>query len=112
MVQTSLGAKSNPWIAYMKQCRLNYNSVKSETKPSEIDERTQESQIKKPSKRGAVVENRTGDDGTRTAKRTKTTRTVQGVKDPNDFRTLATFLPGPNPDDGSRSAVKASTVQS
>ena len=46
MVQTSLGAKSNPWIAYMKQCRLNYNSVKSEMKPSEIDGMTQESQIK------------------------------------------------------------------
>jgi hypothetical protein len=104
MVQTSLGAKSNPWIAYMKQCRLNYNSVKSETKPSEIDGMTQESQIKKPSKRGAVVENRTSDEGideTRPAKRSKTTKPVQGVKDLNGFRTLATFLPGPNADDGS-----------
>ncbi len=104
MVQTSLGAKSNPWIAYMKQCRLNYNSVKSETKPSEIDGMTQESQIKKPSKRCAVVENRTSDEGldeTKPAKRRKTTKPVQGVKDLNDFRSLATFLAGPNADGSS-----------
>ena len=28
MVQTSTGAKSNPWITYMKECRVNYNSAK------------------------------------------------------------------------------------
>mgnify|MGYP000438396257 CR=1 FL=1 len=32
MVQTPLGAKSNPWIAYMKECRLNYNAVQNEGK--------------------------------------------------------------------------------
>ena len=29
MVQTPLGAKSNPWIAYMKECRINYNCAKA-----------------------------------------------------------------------------------
>ena len=28
MVQTSTGAKSNPWITYMKECRVNYNLAK------------------------------------------------------------------------------------
>jgi hypothetical protein len=28
MVQTSNGAKSNPWISYMKECRINYNLAK------------------------------------------------------------------------------------
>ncbi len=28
MVQTSTGAKSNPWISYMKECRVNYNLAK------------------------------------------------------------------------------------
>ncbi len=32
MVQTPLGAKSNPWIAYMKQGKLNYNAVNYEGK--------------------------------------------------------------------------------
>ena len=32
MVQTPLGAKSNPWITYMKECRLNYNAVQNEGK--------------------------------------------------------------------------------
>ena len=31
MVQTPLGAKSNPWIVYMKACRAHYNSVKENT---------------------------------------------------------------------------------
>jgi len=29
MVQTPLGAKSNPWIAYMKECRNTYNAAKA-----------------------------------------------------------------------------------
>ena len=31
MVQTPLGAKSNPWIVYMKACMAHYNSVKENT---------------------------------------------------------------------------------
>ncbi len=31
MVQTCLGAKSNPWIVYMKACRAHYNSVREST---------------------------------------------------------------------------------
>ena len=29
MVQTPIGAKSNPWIVYMKECRAHYNEMKS-----------------------------------------------------------------------------------
>ncbi len=31
MVQTPVGAKSNPWIVYMKECRAHYNEKKSES---------------------------------------------------------------------------------
>ena len=27
MAQTPLGAKSNPWIVYMKECRAHYNEM-------------------------------------------------------------------------------------
>ena len=57
MVQTSTGAKSNPWITYMKECRVNYNaskvaSVPESVEPSipKVNENTTEGQIKKPSK--------------------------------------------------------------
>ena len=29
MVQTPFGANSNPWISYMKECRINYTSTKA-----------------------------------------------------------------------------------
>ena len=29
MVQTPIGAKSNPWIVYMKECRAEYNDMTS-----------------------------------------------------------------------------------
>ncbi len=53
MVQTSTGAKSNPWITYMKACRENYNTAKSTGAPVSPEppfvkaEETTESQIKK-----------------------------------------------------------------
>jgi hypothetical protein len=65
MVQTPLGAKSNPWIAYMKQCREHYNVTKSaggeplvpnEMVPKDAmqlacEENTKKDEIKKPARR-------------------------------------------------------------
>ena len=57
MVQTSTGAKSNPWITYMKECRVKYNlakvsSVLESVEPSipKTNETTTGSQIKKAPK--------------------------------------------------------------
>ena len=64
MVQTPLGAKCNPWIAYMKECRINYNAAKASA-PIESNEpsmpvngkteNTNENEIKKrPSQRKSL----------------------------------------------------------
>ena len=37
MVQTSTGAKSNPWITYMKECRVNYNASKVASVPESVE---------------------------------------------------------------------------
>jgi hypothetical protein len=56
MVQTSTGAKSNPWIAYMKECRVNYNVAKATSVLENVEstlpkvETTNRSQIKKAPK--------------------------------------------------------------
>ena len=54
MVQTSTGAKSNPWITYMKECRVTYNAAKvssvlesAEPSTPKVEENTTEGQIKK-----------------------------------------------------------------
>ena len=108
MVQTPLGAKSNPWIAYMKQCRLNYNAVNYEGKRlTTILETPPEGEIKKnilkPTPKGSKdrvdaaaaaaaaaddVDRVDRDNGssTKTTKTTKTRKTTAPT-------TLATFLP-------------------
>jgi hypothetical protein len=55
MVQTSTGAKSNPWITYMKECRVNYNAAKvssvlESVEPTMPKENTIVGQIKKTPK--------------------------------------------------------------
>jgi hypothetical protein len=56
MVQTSTGAKSNPWITYMKECRTNYNVAKATSVLENVEptlpkvETTNRSQIKKAPK--------------------------------------------------------------
>jgi hypothetical protein len=106
MVQTPLGAKSNPWIAYMKECRLNYNAVQNEGKRLTVTlDAPPEGEIKKkilkPTPKGSKdrvdaaaaaaaddVDNVDRDNGssTKTTKTTKTRKTTAPT-------TLATFLP-------------------
>ena len=112
MVQTPLGAKSNPWITYMKECRLNYNAVQNEGKRLTVTLDTPpEGEIKKkilkPTPKGSKdrvdaaaasaaaaaaaaddVDNVDRDNGssTKTTKTTKTRKTTAPT-------TLATFLP-------------------
>ncbi len=106
MVQTPLGAKSNPWVAYMKQCRLNYNSVNSEAKrstlvgePSETEKRTLDKEIKKkilkasPNASHDRVDDRVEGSSTNTTKTIKTAKTAKASK---ASMTLATFSPEPN----------------
>ncbi len=115
MVQTPLGAKSNPWIAYMKECRLNYNAVHNEGKRLTVILHTPpEGEIKKkilkPTPKGskdrvdaaaaaaaaATVDDvdrvdrvdRDNSSSTKTTKTTKTRKTTAPT-------TLATFLPYP-----------------
>ncbi len=112
MVQTPLGAKSNPWITYMKECRLNYNAVQNEGKRlTVVLDTPPEGEIKKkilkPTPKGSKdrvdaaaasaaaaaaaaddVDNVDRDNGssTKTTKTTKTRKTTAPT-------TLATFLP-------------------
>ncbi len=109
MVQTPLGAKSNPWITYMKECRLNYNAVHNEGKRlTVILDTPPEGEIKKkilkPTPKESKnrvdaaaaaaaaaaddVDNVDRDNGssTKTTKTTKTRKTTAPT-------TLATFLP-------------------
>ena len=109
MVQTPLGAKSNPWIAYMKECRLNYNAVHNEGKRLTVTLDTPpEGEIKKkilkptPKRGGAATPAAAADDvdrddrddrdnsgSTKTTKAAKTTKTRKTTAP----TTLATFLP-------------------
>ncbi len=56
MVQTSTGAKSNPWIAYVKECRVTYNVAKATSVLESVEptlpniETTNRTQINKPPK--------------------------------------------------------------
>ena len=119
MVQTPLGAKSNPWIAYMKQCRLNYNAVTYEGKRlTTIVDTPPEGEIKKkilkstPKGSQDRVDDAVGVDrvddvervdrvdrvdasSTKTTKPTKTAKTTKTGKTTKTTAptTLATFLP-------------------
>ena len=108
MVQTPLGAKSNPWITYMKECRLNYNAVQNEGKRlTVVLDTPPEGEIKKkilkPTPKGSKDRvdaaaaaaddvyradrvDRDNGSSTKTTKTTKTRKTTTPT-------TLATFLP-------------------
>jgi hypothetical protein len=87
MVQTPVGAKSNPWIVYMKECRAIYNEKKSESNLTRAAVGAREAMPVGPkAKRNETKEETNGTNETKVANKKRTPTRAVGS-------TLAAFLP-------------------
>ncbi len=96
MVQTALGANSNPWIVYMKECKLRYNAMKLDAEEARskgsLPEEIRPATVKtKRTKRGE--EGQGDEEGSRVANKKRPRTTAGGGGANGGGRTLEAFLP-------------------
>ncbi len=87
MVQTALGANSNPWIVYMKECKLRYNAMKLDAEGAHSNEPLPK-EI-----RPATVKTKRTKRGEGTARGDEDRPKVTNKKGPRTGGTLEAFLP-------------------